>query len=165
MSYYRSELYNLGVIIYDQEINPELFELLESLYGEEVTDDYFILKSIYSLLSDEVDDTDFYDLGYHEDNDDLVGILYQYCLDYEVDKSLLSLALGAYCIQPDQRHFNSHEAFHQALITALHTSAMIPDDGQHLFTLLRLNEVVDSDLKELNKEVYKNILLGKTTFK
>jgi len=42
---------------------------------------------------------------------------------------------------------------------------MIDDDGKHLFTLLRLNEAVDCDLKVVNKEVYKNILEGKTAFK
>lgn len=65
MSLYRAtiaELFNHQV--YQQPINEDLYNLLESLYNEECElDDYNLLKQIYILLSDEVDDEEYYDFG------------------------------------------------------------------------------------------------------
>jgi len=109
MSLYRATIAENGnYIIYTDTINQELFDLLESVFNEECElDDYTLLKQIYVLLSDEVDDEDYYDLGVNEDNDDLIEILFEYCTTFIVDKSKLAVALGKYTTQPEVRHFES----------------------------------------------------------
>ncbi|MEJ5092913.1 hypothetical protein GEO21_22940, partial [Sphingobacterium faecium] len=129
MSKYRSELHNNGVAIYTEEINKELFDTLEDMYdGENELNDFEYLKVIYSQLSDEVDDPDFYDMGYNEDNDDLVNILFDYAVEYNCDKSKLAIELGKYLIINEYRRFKSYNDFHKALTDALHISTNIDDE-------------------------------------
>ena len=69
MSLYRATLAENGLhTIYTLPTNQELFDLLEAVFNEEcILDDYSLLKQIYVLLSDEVDDEEYYDLGIDED--------------------------------------------------------------------------------------------------
>lgn len=149
MSKYRAEiaeLYNFSV--YNQPLNQELFDLLESIYNEESElEDYELLKQIYILLSDEVDDEEYYDLGVDEDNDDLIDILYQYCSTFLVDKTKLSIALGKYVTQPTDRHFESYDDFHQALANALKQSVTLPENDTASFLAWLLNDIIENDIK------------------
>lgn len=149
MSKYRAtiaELYNFAV--YNQPINQELFDLLESLYKEQSElDDYDLLKQIYILLSDEVDDPEYYDLGLDEDNDDLIDILHQYCSTFLVDKTKLSIELGRYVTQPEERHFESYDDFHHALANALKLSVTIEENDNASFLAWLLNDIIESDIK------------------
>ncbi|WP_099369875.1 hypothetical protein [Sphingobacterium sp. 1.A.5] len=149
MSQYRAELAELyEFAVYNQPINQELFDLLESLYNEQSElDDYSLLKQIYILLSDEVDDPEYYDLGLDEDNDDLIEILHQYCSTFLVDKTKLSIELGRYVTQPEERHFESYDDFHQALANALKLSVIIEENDNASFLAWLLNDIIESDIK------------------
>ncbi|WP_185216285.1 hypothetical protein [Sphingobacterium mizutaii] len=149
MSKYRAEiaeLYNFAV--YNQPINEELYNLLESIYNEECElEDYELLKQIYILLSDEVDDEEFYDLGVDDDNDDLIEILHQYCSTFLVDKTKLSIELGRYVTQPEERHFETYDDFHQALANALKQSVTLPENDNSSFLAWLLNDIIENDIK------------------
>ena len=149
MSQYRAEiaeLYNFAV--YTDTINEELYNLLESIYNEECElEDYDLLKQIYILLSDEVDDEEFYDLGVDEDNDDLIEILYQYCSTFLVDKIKLSIELGKYVTQPEERHFETYDDFHHALAEALKQSVTLPENDNASFLTFLLNDIIENDIK------------------
>lgn len=161
MSQYRAELYNAGIPVYTQALNEELYTLLESIYMDEYPNDYTALKQIYSLLSDEVDDADYYDQGYDEDNDDLVDILFNYSIQYLVDKSLLAIQLGKYVTISEQRQFKTYEDYHQTLVSALHKSALSDDDGEHINVLLSLNEIVTADIMTKYNPLFDQLLHGK----
>jgi len=148
MSKYRAEIATLfNHQVYQEPINEDLYNLLESLYNEEnEEDDYNLLKQIYILLSDEVDDEEFYDLGLDEDCDDLVDILHQYCSTFLVDKTKLSIQLGKYVTTPSDRHFETYDDFHQALANALKESVTIPENDNSSFLAWLLNDVIENDI-------------------
>lgn len=156
MSKYRSELHNAGVAIYTSNINTELFDLLNDMYdGENELNDFEYLKVIYSQLSDEVDDIDYYDLGYNEDNDDLINILFAYAVEFNCDKSRLAIELGKYLIINEDRHFKSYNEYHQALTVALHLSTNIDDeDDEYIFLNLQLNDIVTKEIMQEYDPIY-----------
>lgn len=148
MSKYRAtiaELYQFSV--YTDNLNQELFDLLESVYNDESElEDYELLKQIYILLSDEVDDEEYYDLGVDEDCDDLIDILHQYCSTFQVDKTKLSIQLGKYVTTPTERHFETYDDFHQALADALKQSVTIDENDNSSFLAWLLNDVIENDI-------------------
>lgn len=167
MSFYRSQLYqeDINRNIYTSETNQALFDLLENIYNnneETNNNDYQLLKDIYSILSDEVDDEDYYDMGYDEDNDDLIEILYNYCNDFLVDKTRLALALGRYVTIEHKRHFDSYEAYHQAIANALQLSTTTEDtEEEYTNVLLSLNEIVTNDIMTKYNPIYDYLITGK----
>lgn len=156
MSLYRAtiaELFNHQV--YQQPINEDLYNILESIYNEECElDDYNLLKQIYILLSDEVDDEEYYDLGVDEDNDDIIDILHQYCSTFLVDKTKLSIQLGKYVTTPSDRHFETYDDLHTALANALKESVTIPENDNASFLAWLLNDIIENDIN-LKKEMLK----------
>lgn len=154
MSLYRAiiaELFNHQV--YQEPINEDLYNLLESIYNEECKlDDYTLLKQIYILLSDEVDDEEYYDLAVDEDCDDLIDILHQYCSTFQVDKTKLSIQLGQYVTTPTTRHFETYDDLHTALAEALKQSVTIPENDNASFLAWLLNDIIENDIN-LKKEM------------
>lgn len=147
MSVYRSELATNGVAIYTEEYNEDLFNVLESMYdGYEDLTDFEYLKVIYSELSDEVDDEDYYDLGVDEDNHDLINLILDYCLKYEVNKTLFALNIGKYLIQKEDRQFKSYEDFHQAIAQSLKDSTELDHNNQYIFLAMHLNDIIAEEL-------------------
>lgn len=151
MSIYKAELALSGVRIYTNDYNEDLFNVLESMYcGIDNITDFEYLKIIYSQLSDEVDDEDYYDLGYNEDNNDLVNLLYDYCLKYEVNKTLFAINIGKYMLINIDRQFKSYEDYHQAFAQALKDSTELDYNNEYIFLSMTLNNIVENDLNSLS---------------
>ncbi|WP_313235758.1 hypothetical protein [Sphingobacterium multivorum] len=147
MSNYRAELYTKGVEIYNNTINEALFEILESVFDGYVDfTDFEFIQVIYSELSDEVDDEEYYDLGLDEDNHDIVNYILDYCYKYQIDKSLFAVAIGKYILLKDERHFNSYEDFHKAIGEALKASTTNDLNNDYVFLVMQLNEIVSDEL-------------------
>lgn len=154
---YTIQLLKAGIDL-DQDINIELLNALESFYK---CDDPFVhIQEIYSILSLEVDDCDYYDLGYDEDNYDLVQLLNDYCLRYDIDYSSLAVYLGRLIPYKEERAFSSYEQLHLELVNVLKLSARINDEGNHIFLNLALNDIVLKDLNIILKPNADNIILG-----
>lgn len=154
MSKYRAQLATNGVAVYTNPYNENLFNVLESMHdGFEDFTDFEYLQIIYSELSDEVDDEQFYDLGYHDDCNDLVNHIMDYCLKFQVNKTLLAINIGKYILVNDERQFNTYEDFHTAITNALKDSTDQDINNEYMYLTMALNEVIEEDLRIKYPEV------------
>jgi|SRR5690606_23550946 len=151
---YKESLVRKGITIETGNHNIDLFNVLESLYdGLDDIDLFDYLRVIYSELSDEVDDEDYYDMGYDKDCDDLADVLHDYCLKYEVDRKLLAVNVGRYLIQLDDRQFRTFEYYHQVLAKCLYKSTDKGTVDSHILLSIRLNAIVNEDIENKYSDV------------
>ncbi|OYD44887.1 hypothetical protein CHU00_14835 [Sphingobacterium cellulitidis] len=158
---FQLHLLDLGISTFNKNINMELFKILESVYYRDNEDDYQSIKEIYSILSDEVDDDEFYDMDYDIDNDDLASVLYNFCVANGIGKSQLALGLGKFLIQTPQRLFKSYEDFHYQIAECFNNASQIPNGYDNaLFLSMSLNEIVDADMMVKYADEHNELLYG-----
>lgn len=159
---YKLRLYQNGITnIFTKSINEDLFTILEHLYYKDYPNDLEAIKIIYSILSDEVDDEDYFDMGYDNDNDDLVDVLFTFCIKNCVGKTELALQLGKFLIETPQRLFLTYEDFHYQLAECFFSSALLPNGYDSELSLsMELNEIVNNDLLVVYSDEHNELLYG-----
>lgn len=151
------EIINDSTILVD-----DLYDLLDCMFIKRDDEDlitYNDIKQLYSLLGDEVNDPDYYDNNFANDNDDIVELIFEYALTFGCNRKNLVLDFITFIPYQDERRFESYEEYHSYLINAIIKNCFIRDlYGDSNFLLLEINKIVDESIMITYNQTYKDML-------
>lgn len=161
----RVTLFDLYGINYREEshnVNKELVDVLERLRIYIPVDQLRnTIKEIFIHLCQQVDDSEYFDLGYYNDCEDIIDILHEYYTSFEVNGSEFVLQLLEYCtVNEGTFLIDSYETLHKLLLTAMYVSTDQDEDEDYINYILLLNEIVDNEVLATYNKMYNSLLYG-----